>query len=459
MIDTQKIATFNALGNEEAEKALLGGIMRWPKNFDDVAWLKPHHFFYPVHGDIYAACVKLLNSGKTPSPILLDSMIEGRDDLPCPANEYLTDLLLNQFTAPNYKHYADHIVEMWRKRELMRITDEVMHTLPGTESRDILATLEQSLTALDDGAQNEPVHISDVCEKTFAYMERLRRPDSGIIQTGIDALDKRIGGLFPGSLYIAAGRPGMGKTAFALTLARNSGKTPALFHSLEMPDTELCMRLCASLTGISVEKQRSVHPLTAQEWEKLTEAQSALREWGLHIDDASGSSVEDIRRIARRFKRQNGNFLLIVDYLGLVKGDKSMNKTHQIEEITTTLKGLAKELNIPVVLLSQLNRSVEARDDKRPTLSDLRDSGSIEQDADVVMFLYREEYYQERKEPVRGPKMSDAKFQEEYTAWEYALMDARGKADIIIAKNRQGQMTTCRVSFDGRKQEFFDGKG
>jgi len=249
----------------------------------------------------------------------------------------------------------------------------------------------------------------------------------------------------------------MGKTAIGLTLAVNAVISGAhvVFHSLEMERTDIVARMIARLTGIPANRQRA--QVSMEEFNKIYQVQSEISQWPLYIDDGSRLKLSQIRSRAIRQKRRFGLDMLVIDYLGLMApADANMNRNYQIEEITTGLKALAKELKIPVLLLAQLNRQVELRDDKRPTLADLRDSGAVEQDSDVVMFIYRHEYYLLRAEPHRQVNEADDKFDERYRRWSAQVERSRGRGELIIAKHRQGETGIVPLQYQGWRCHFFD---
>ena len=260
-----------------------------------------------------------------------------------------------------------------------------------------------------------------------------------------------MGGFQPGCLYIIAGRPGMGKTDVATNIATNAALAghQVLYCNMEMGKGEMAHRVIARVAKLPIADQRRAYPpLSRDEWAALIEARTSLHSLPLHIDETAGLSLSQIRMRARRHKRRHGLDLLVIDYIGLMTpADARANKVHQIEEITKGLKALAKELQVPIIALSQLSRAVETRDDKRPQLSDLRDSGAIEQDADVVMFCYREEYYLQRSEPQQGADESHDKYSDRVSKWMDAMSRAAGIAEIIIAKHRQNQVGAVRLQY------------
>jgi replicative DNA helicase len=275
------------------------------------------------------------------------------------------------------------------------------------------------------------------------------------VPTGFIDLDRKLGGLHNSDLVVIAGRPSMGKTALAACILENAAARGhrAVFFSLEMSQEQLAARMIAGRTGIGTERQRA-GPLVAADVVTMAEAKDELRRLPIVIDDTPAHSVAAIRTRARRLQRMGGLSLVVIDYLQLIVSGREENRTQEISKITRELKVMAKELQVPVIALSQLSRAVEARENKRPLLSDLRESGSIEQDADVVMFVFREHYYIERAEPMRRGDESDEKFNDRIAAWENALASTHGKAEVIVSKNRQGGLGKVELHFNDERTRF-----
>lgn len=417
--------------------------------------IKPEHFYDHLHQRIWAAAVAVGGGCLTVDSVNKILRAAGEDE----ARPYLVDLQGNAMGIHPY-HHIPGLRELALQRELIDFGADTQLDAsvpdPTRSARDRLEAAEVRLCELAERGSNRrrASTMAETMRETRAMLDKAMAAEgtSGIA-TGVSAIDRRLNGLQDGELIIIAGRPGMGKTAAALTLAINAGKAGKKVRivSLEMLGWQLGQRLAAYYSGISVQNQRKPRELSNAEHRRLAEAENKVAALPLFIDDGDGQTVAQIRSEARRQKRREGLDLLIVDYLGLIKpSDPRAQKVHQIEEITTGLKRLAKELRIPVVLLAQLNRGVEARDDKRPGLADLRDSGSIEQDADVVLMLYRAEYYLAKEEPDDQGKWPD---------WSRKREAARGKADIITAKFRQGETGTDTVRFDGARQVFADLEG
>jgi replicative DNA helicase len=294
------------------------------------------------------------------------------------------------------------------------------------------------------------------------------------VSSGFTDLDKLLGGLHPSDLLILAGRPSMGKTALATNIAFNAAKAykPAKtpdgrtiaedgavvgFFSLEMSAEQLATRILAEESGISGDRIRR-GDVSHEDFDKFVQASQRLSSVPLFIDDTPALSIAALRTRARRLKRQQGLDLIVVDYLQLMQGTPGArgaeNRVQEISEITRGLKSVAKDLNVPVIALSQLSRAVEQREDKRPQLADLRESGSIEQDADVVMFVFREEYYLGRAEPTRRPEESDDKFNDRYGRWQERLQQVHGTGEVLIAKQRHGPIGKVTLRFDGETTKF-----
>lgn len=440
--------------NEQAEQGLLGSLLIDNRMLEKAEGLKPEHFCAPAHQRIFGAIQEIVSAGRSASPITLRQKFENDNDLAgVGGGEYLNDLAASIITVCNVPDYTEVIKEQHSRRLIQDAAMQLLNLARDGEPKALLSSAEQIMTAMHSQEDAKPCTAIEAGVDALAWMDGVAKGRITPAMTGYGQIDEMTGGLFPGRLYIVAARPGMGKTAFALSLADNiSGALPCLFFSLEMTRQELAQRLFASRCGIAITSQQRPTGLTDSQWQQLSNARLPDN---ITIDDAGGTDINRIRMVARRFKRKHPSFVLMIDYLGLMALDRSINnKVHQIEDVTTGLKALSKELGVPIVLLSQLSRAVEGRDDKVPTLSDLRDSGAIEQDADAVMFIYRHEYYKEREEP--RPKSGDsaAKTAEKMNEWLCEMAACRGKADIIIAKNRQGKTGKVMLAFSGERQRF-----
>ncbi len=448
-----------ALINHDAEQGLLSAILYDNRCLDNVAdIIEPEHFGIPVHQRIYDALRTMVNTGASASATTLYNKFKNDDALTQVGGaEYLAELQANVITTINAPQYAKIIRGLYMRRQLYDLSKTIQETIESDIPDDqLLANTEKAITEIAENKTCNEISAGDAAGKAVQWMDDVAKGKIRPILTQISELDKKIGGLFSGRLYVLAGRPGMGKTAFAISLADNiAHEMPVLFLSLEMKSEELAMRMIAARTNISISEQEEPQNMPDGKWHKIVGAREQIAKLDLIIEDTSGPDVLRVRSIARRHKRKRGRFVLFIDYLGLMNFDKSIrNKTDQIEDVTKSLKNLAKELDIPIVLLCQLNRAVEKQEDKRPGLSDLRDSGSIEQDADVVMFTYREEYYAAREEPKKSAGESAEKFNARVYEWTERMEAVRGRADIIVSKIRQRQPGTVTLSFDGTRQRF-----
>lgn len=457
------IAGITPPANEEAEQALLGAILVNNRAYEKVSdLLRPEHFHDPVHQRIYAAIAKTIDAGRMASPVTLRAMFDADEGL---AGEggggYLAELAGNLVTIINARDYARTICDAFLRRELIEVGLEMVADAAAEDiDRPAEKRLEEAEGRLYElaerrGGARGSVALIDALSQADEIIDKAQRAADGItgVPSGLVELDRRLGGFQPAELYVLAGRPSMGKTALGLTIAANAARAghPVLFFSLEMSAAQLAMRVYAQSTGISVQQQRS--RLEPQQFATLAQARGELLNVPLHIEDGGAMTLPQMRAAARKQKRRGGLAMVVIDYLGLARPtDARLQKVHQIEEITTGLKALSKELDIPVLLLAQLSRAVEQREDKRPMLSDLRDSGAIEQDADTVMFVYREEYYLEREQP--QPGHDQAKWADAMTGWSNRMGACQGVAEVITAKFRQGEIGTDRMRFDGARQLF-----
>jgi replicative DNA helicase len=463
--------------NIEAEQALLGAILINNEAFDRVSdFLDPKHFFETIHQQIFDIAGKLIRMGKHASPVTLKTFFPS--DLQISGltiNQYLARLSAEATTIINAADYGQAIYDLSIRRDLILIGTEVVNQaydapvdLPPKEQ---IEEAEKKLYELaeigrfDSGFRGFSKALRSAVDMAAAAFQRDGHLSG--LSTGLKDLDFRMGGLQRSDLIILAGRPGMGKTALGTNIAFNVAKAwkgelradghyesenggVVGFFSLEMSAEQLGTRILAEQTGISSSRIRR-GDIKQDDFEKITDTMVTIQHLPLLIDDTGGLSVAQLAARARRLKRQRGLDLLIIDYLQLLQGStrrSAENRVQEITEITTKLKALAKELNIPILALSQLSRQVESRDDKRPQLSDLRESGSIEQDADVVLFVYRDEYYLTTKEPRMGT--------DEYIKWQSQMAEVHGKAEIIIGKQRHGPTGTVKLAFDAEVTRFAD---
>lgn len=463
--------------NIEAEQELLGAILINNDAADHVSsFLLEEHFFDPLHARIYETSLRLIQSGKQATPITLKTYFENEEPLEeLTVPQYLGRLAAKATSIINVTDYAHTIYELHVRRNLINIGEDMVNTAYDTPidnpPEDQIGDAEQRLYSLAEkgkygsGFCSFKEAIADAIEMANnAYLR-----DGGLsgIATGLSDLDRKMGGLQKSDLIILAGRPSMGKTALATNIAfhmANAHKTEAqpdgtnktvdggvvAFFSLEMSAEQLATRIISEQSEIPSEKIRR-GMIDEKDFRKLVEVSQRLNNLPLFIDQTGGISIAQLAARARRLKRQKNLDVIIVDYLQLLAGSKRTGegRVQEVSEITTSLKALAKELNVPIIALSQLSRQVEQRDDKRPQLADLRESGSIEQDADVVMFVFREEYYVSRRQPSETAV-------EETVKWQDEMAQVEGKAEVIIGKQRHGPTGTVKLAFNGNFTRFSD---
>jgi replicative DNA helicase len=441
--------------NTEAEQALLGAILINNAAYGRVTeFLSAEHFGNAVHGRIYAAIGKLLERGQIANPITLKNLFDQDAALiEIGGAQYLARLAASAVTIVNAEHYGRTIHDLHFRRELITIgqdvvTDAFSHDLddPAVEQ---IERAEQRLFELAETGRSGVSRLQAVSIASALQRAEAAYKGEGVgLLSGLRDLDNKLGGFRSANLIILAGRPSMGKSALAITIGLNvaKGGLPAVIFSLEMSRDEIEDRIFAGLAGISADRIRR-GAVSARAFEDFIEIERRLAALPLLIDDDSGTSVAQLRARARRLKRQKGLGLIIVDYLQLLRPSSrarpSDGRVQEVSDITRGLKAVAKELEVPVLACAQLSRGVEQREDKRPMLADLRESGSIEQDADVVMFIFREEYYLGRRDPAS------------LTEKEAELLaTTRNKAEVIIAKNRSGPIARVGLFFDATLTRF-----
>jgi replicative DNA helicase len=461
--------------NTEAEQQLLGALLTNNDVFDKVASIiSPDHFFDPVHRDIFERAAERIGKNMLASPVTLKAYMEdhiGLKELGGPA--YLAKLAASAISTYAVRDYAKLIYELHLRRELIEVGNDISGSAAsGEDKRDPVEQIvaaEQKLYSLSEQGKSDSgftSFLSAVTQAVTSANEAYQRGGGMAgISSGLVDLDKKMGGLHKSDLIILAGRPSMGKTSLATNIAYNvakvykkgikeDGSEGAIqggvvgFYSLEMSAQQLAARILAEASEISSHKIRQ-GDMTEDEFRRFVEAAKTLESCPLYIDDTPALPISQLAARARRLKRTHGLDVLIVDYLQLVRGTPSTqgNRVQEIGEISMGLKAIAKELNVPVIALSQLSRTVESRDDKRPQLSDLRESGSIEQDADVVMFVYRGEYYKEREKP-------DEHDQEATLRWREEMERLYAKAEVILGKQRHGPIGTVELSFTAEFTRF-----
>lgn len=464
--------------NIEAEQALLGALLVSNKAFEKVSeFLRAEQFFSPVHGRIYAAISKLVERSQVATPVTLKAYFETDPDLgDIGGSAYLAELAANVVTVVNAEDYGRTVHDLHLRRQLIEIGEDMVneayrHDLD-VSAPDQIEVAEKQLfdLATTGDAQGGFIKFERSLQAAIETAEAAFRRSSHVtgVTTGLIDLDRKLGGMHRSDLIILAGRPSMGKTALATNIAfaaakicmQTSGKDGAVvgFFSLEMSAEQLATRILADEAQVPSDKIRRGE-IKESDFPRFVEASHALSRVPFFVDDTPALSVTALRTRARRLKRNSGLGLIVVDYLQLLRGSISQrneNRVQEISEITRGLKAIAKELDLPVIALSQLSRAVEQREDKRPMLSDLRESGSIEQDADVVMFVFREQYYLERGEPTRRPEENDDKFNDRYHRWQQRCEEVHNTAEVIIAKQRHGPIGTIRLFFEGQFTKFGD---
>ncbi len=431
----------------EAEQSVIGGLLLENEALDKVAdILSPNDFYRHDHKTIYLHIAKLVERNKPADIVTVAESLENNAELSEVGGlAYLATLAQSTPTAANIRRYAEIVHERAVMRQLVTVGSgiaESAYVPNGRDAQQLLDEAEAKIFQIAEGGRKTSEGFTDikvllpqVADRIDMLFSRDNPSDVTGIPTGFADLDSMTSGLQPGDLVIVAGRPSMGKTAFAINIAENvaleTGLPVAIF-SMEMPSTQLAMRMIGSVGRLDQHRMRTGR-LEDEDWEKLTTALGKLNEAPVFIDEGSGLSSFDVRARARRLHRQCGKLgLIVLDYLQLMTapaGRQQENRATEISEISRSLKALAKELNVPLIAISQLNRSVDQRPDKRPVMSDLRESGAIEQDADIIMFVYRDEYYH--------PDSQD-----------------KGTAEIIIAKQRNGPIGRVRLTFMGQHTRF-----
>ncbi len=462
--------------NIEAEQALLGAILVNNEAFYRVSdFLNPEHLFEPIHQKIYQLTRDLIRAGKIATPVTLKTFLDGNIDIGgLNVSQYLARLAAEATTIINAEDYGRTVYDLAIRRALIVVGEDMVNdAFDAPVDRAPRAQIEEAErklyelaeTGRYDGGFQLFSHSLTTAVDMAAHAFQRDGKLSGMA-TGLDDLDRMMGGLQPSDLIILAGRPGMGKSALATNIGynvakawqgevRTDGHTITTnggivgFFSLEMSAEQLATRIIAEQTGIPSNQIRR-GAISEADFERIKDHSIELQNLKFYVDETGGLSVAQLAARARRLKRQRGLDLMVIDYLQLLSGStkrSSENRVQEITEITTKLKALAKELNVPILALSQLSRQVESRDDKRPQLSDLRESGSIEQDADVVLFVFREEYYHAMRKPLESNR-------EKFMEWEVEGDKVHGKAEVIIGKQRHGPTGTVELQFEGALTRF-----
>lgn len=472
--------------NTDAEQALLGAILINNAAYIRVSeFLQPDHFGNAMHGRIFAAIAKVIESGQRADAVTLKGPFDQDAALATiGGSQYLGRLAAAAATIINAEDYARIVHDLHLRRELIALGENVVNDAFRQDlddpAREQIERAEKKLFDLATIGQTETgfrvfsTALTSAINNAHAAFKR--SPKTVGVATGFVDLDRMLGGLHPSDLIILAARPSMGKTALATNIAFNSAKKYKPLHtsdgrksaedgavvgffSLEMSADQLATRILAEESGTSSDRIRR-GDIRGEDFDRFIAVSQRLQTLPLFIDDTPALSVSALRTRARRLMRQQGLGLIVVDYLQLLRSSNQLraqdNRVQEISEITRGLKTLAKELNVPVLALSQLSRAVEQREVKRPLLSDLRESGSIEQDADVVMFIYRQEYYQRQLEPIRLPDEEEEKYHTKYKKWQDEMDKVYGTTEVIVAKQRHGPIGTIKLHFNAETTRYED---
>jgi replicative DNA helicase len=472
--------------NLQAEQALLGALLANNRAFEQVAeFLTAEHFADPLHGRIFTAIDRRVQANQLADVITLRAEFEHSgllDEVGGPA--YLAQLLSAMVGIINAGQYGRLIYDCWLRRQLVDVGEELVNRAFGAEpdldGRQQIEATEQRLfdLASEGRAEGGPISFSKALTQAIELAERAFTTPGGVsgLSSGLRDLDAKTGGLHPSDLVILAGRPGMGKTALATKMAFGAAQalqreaqeaasgeqavavSKVAIFSLEMSADQLATRLLSETARVSGDRIRR-GDISQRDFDRFVEASRELAALPLVIDDTPAISVSALRTRCRRLARSGGLALIVVDYLQLMRpaaGTRPESRVLEISMITQGLKALAKELKVPVIALSQLSRAVEQREDKRPQLSDLRESGSIEQDADMVMFVYRDEYYEAQRAPKQVGFDGEDKFQDALNSWQQRMEAVHNKADLIIAKQRHGPTGTVPLFFEAEFTRFGD---
>ena len=466
------VKAFNVIQNDikelpnniEAEQSVIGSILLNNEIFDEINLLITSKNFYdPMHQKIFMAIEKLIYSGMLANPITLKNYFENeKDELNVP--NYLVKITKFSTSSRQAIEYSKLIYDLYVKRELIKISENIIHTAKlndlDNDGKSIIENFEKSLFDLAEKGSfsSSLVKFDEAMKMTIEMASSAYKNEEGIVgvPTGLTDLDYRLGGLHKSDLLIIAGRPSMGKTALATNIAFNAAKkiqndgrkSTIAFFSLEMSSEQLSTRILAEQSRIKSNDIRT-GKISEEQFDKFIETSKNISELPLYVDETPAISIAALSNRARRIKRLYGLDMVVVDYIQLMKASNFREgRVQEISEITQGLKALAKELSVPVLALSQLSRAVEHRDDKKPQLSDLRESGSIEQDADVVMFVYREAYYLQGKEPRPATV--------EHAEWQAKMNDISHLAEIIIGKQRHGPTGNVMLEFEAMFTKFKD---
>jgi replicative DNA helicase len=470
--------------NLQAEQALLGALLANNKAYERVGeFLLAEHFADPIHGRIFTAIARRCDAGQLADAVTLKAEFEHSGVLDeVGGTAYLAQLLSAMVGIINAGEYGRAIHDAWLRRQLIDIGETVVNNAFGAEAEldgaGQVEAAEQSLfdLAVRGGGEQTVIHFERALSQAIEGAERAFHRSGGVsgLSTGLRELDKKTGGLHPSDLVILAGRPGMGKTAIATKIAFGAAqallrdarhtdpnamaKASVVIFSLEMSAEQLATRLLAEEARISGDRIRR-GDIGQKDFDRFVQVSRELQGIPLHIDDTAALTLSALRTRCRRLKRTAGLALVVVDYLQLMRpaaGTRPENRVLEISQITQGLKAIAKDLAVPVLALSQLSRAVESREDKRPQLSDLRESGSIEQDADVVMFVYRDEYYLQQRAPKQMGFDNEEKFHAAVEKWQRDMEQVHNRAELLIEKQRHGPTGKIDLFFEGEFTRFAD---
>lgn len=421
------------LHSPESEQSVIGGLLLDASAIDRISALRPQHFFAEAHRAIFGAILAMSAESQPIDAVTVAERLEADGKSEATGGlAYLGQIAANTPSARNIGRYAQQVIDKATERALLSAADDIRSVVTGTGlTRDKLAQAQATVMAITEAAETkQPQTLREVLTKTVDVLMRRGEGGAHALPTGFDDLDAKLsGGMRAGNLIIVAGRPGMGKTSIAVDVALNVAKagTPALVCSMEMADTELADRLIANVGRVPLDAVLR-GDMAGENGDRIMSAVHQLHDLPMIIDEQGGLTLFDVASKARSTKRKHGLGLLVVDYLQLMDGDGD-SRNQQIEQITRGLKALGKELGIPIIALSQLSRKCDERTNRRPIPSDLRESGAIEQDADVILFVYRDEIY--------NPDSPD-----------------KGTAELIVGKNRQGSTGTLRLGYIGEQTRF-----
>ncbi len=461
--------------NLEAEQSLLGSILFDNKILEDLPTnFNSQYFFDPLHANIYDACISLTDVNRLADPLTLKNYLNDNNlNKDIDIEKYLLDLREGVLSLSKAKFYAEEIKNCYIRRSLIRIADDLIDKsinpkIEISPNQEISETEEKLYNLAEkDKINSGPIDFKSVLTSATNQINEAftRKGKLSGVDTGFSGLNRQLGGLNKSDLIVLAGRPAMGKTALATNIGFNAARSnntsqndSILIFSLEMSAEQLAQRILAEQTTIDSHKLRN-GDISEKEFAKLVATQNDIYNLPFFIDDTPAISVGQIASRARRLKRTSGLGLIIIDYIQLIQGSKAseaQGRVQEVSNITRGLKSIAKELNVPILALSQLSRAVEQREDKKPILADLRESGSIEQDADVVMFVYREEYYLDKSEPSQRDNENQESFNERFSRWQDKRNAAEGKAEIIISKQRHGPTGIIQVQFEAKYTRFMD---